>query len=275
MRLPSSVLYLSIDPFLPPHGKPAHGLNEFSAEMEHAGVPVVWVSSRNRFQLDAPLRAVGHNHPVIAEGACGVYIPEGYFNVRGEKAIRLGRFMCIPIAQPQPAAAEMLEELSSETGVETVPLAALSPRELAQNSGLPTREAELLRHRDFDELFFFAGADEEEIVRFRVRAKERGAAVRLSDSFWSIARGANMAACVRESGRLYERAMRTRAGAVVVALRGENLLSVGDRQIALSNKSGTKKEGRNESVGSSQRQELDLTDPELWGRLAVQVLRRR
>jgi len=61
------------------------------------------------------------------------------------------------IAEPQPAAADALEELASETGFSVVQLRSLSPRELAQNSGLPPAQAELMRQPDFDEVFFFAG----------------------------------------------------------------------------------------------------------------------
>jgi len=35
-----------------------------------------------------------------------------------------------------------------------------------QNTGLPQKEAELARQRDFDDIFFFAGASDEEVGRF-------------------------------------------------------------------------------------------------------------
>ena len=45
------------------------------------------------------------------------------------------------------SASGVLEDIAGETGIEVVPLSALSPRELSQNTGLPQKEAELLRQR--------------------------------------------------------------------------------------------------------------------------------
>ena len=128
--------------------------------------------------------------PFIAEDGCAVYLPEDYFHLKGTETIRLGRFTTIPIAQILPAAKDALDSLSEETEVEVVPLKSLSPRELTQNTGLPQREAELARQRDFDELFFFAGAAEADIARFQNAATEKKIALRQHGVMWSAAVGA-------------------------------------------------------------------------------------
>lgn len=138
-------------------------------------------------------------------------MPEDYFHLKGSSTIRLGRYTCIPVAKPQPAAAEALEALSSELDISVVPLRSLSHRELSQNTGLPAREAELIRMRDFDEFFFFAGAPDEDITKFRAEAKARGLAVQKAGAFWSLSNGGDMARCVRELGGLYDRALRSHA----------------------------------------------------------------
>jgi predicted mannosyl-3-phosphoglycerate phosphatase (HAD superfamily) len=279
VRLPSSVVYLSIDPFLPMLGRPPAGLDEFLAEMEYTGVPVVWVSARNRFQLDSPRRALGHSHPFIAEGGCGAYIPEGYFNVRADNAVRLGRFMCVPAAELQPAAADALAELSEETAVETVTLAGLSARELARNTGLPSREADWMRHCDFSELFFFAGAAEDDIRRFQSAAKQNHVSLRHVDGFWSIACAASITKCVRELHRLFQRAMRTRAGSLAIAVSGDELLSACDRSIPLTSTQPPAPHSSDSSVQGTSRTGstppgIYLRDPDLWRQLASVALRK-
>ena len=159
MRQTSAVVFIAIDTIVPVRGKSLTGFEEFGAQLDHAGVPVVWVTARSRMQMDEPRRKFGHQHPFIGEDGCGVYLPEDYFHLRPAKTVRMGRFTCIPLAEVQPAASEALESLSEETGVSTVPLRSLAPRELEQNTGLPARDAELARQRDFDELFFFAGCE--------------------------------------------------------------------------------------------------------------------
>jgi predicted mannosyl-3-phosphoglycerate phosphatase (HAD superfamily) len=205
------VVYATTDPFFSPRGKVLHRFDHFLAEMAQAQMPCVWMSGLTRAQLDEPRRRLGQNDPYIGENGCAVYLPEDYFHLKGSETIRLGRYTCIPVAEPQPAAAEALEELSSDTDVAVVPLRKLSQRELSQNTGLPAREAELMRLRDFDELFFFVGAGEADIEKFRAEAKARGLALRNAGQFWSLARGSDLAKCVRELGGLYDRALRAHA----------------------------------------------------------------
>ncbi len=166
---------------------------EFLEALEQASVPCVWVTARNRLQIDTAIRKVGQSSPFIAEGGSGVYLPEDYFHLKPSRSTRFARFTCIPVAAPQPAAANALELLAEESNIEVVPLRSLSPRELAQNAGLPQREAELLRQRDFDEFFFFAGASDAEITEFQAEAARRKMEVRPRGILWSLSVGANLA----------------------------------------------------------------------------------
>jgi len=240
LRQTSSVLYIAVDSLLPVRGKSISGFDEFTAALDHAGIPAVWLTSRSRLQFDEPRRRLGHQHPFIAEDGCCVYLPEGYFNVRPDSpahgakraptTLRLGRFMCVPSAEPLPAAADALEALAADTRIDVVTLRSLSPRELSQNSSLPLRDAELARQRDFDELFFFAGASDSDIARFASEARNRklqlrpwprGAAGRERSVLWSLAVGASVQHCIRDLSKLYDRALRQHAHTVGVATAQE------------------------------------------------------
>ena len=232
----SAVVFCAVDAFLPLRGKIQAGFDEFSVALDHVGIPAVWVTGRSRAQMDEPIRKLGHHHPFIAEDGCGVYLPEDYFHLRPAKTVRLGRFTCIPIAKGQPAASEAVESLSEETGVSVVALRSLSPRELAQNLGLPEREAELARQRDFDELFFFAGASEADIARFRAEAGRRQLALRQHGVLWSLAAGADLRQCIRELSKLYDRALRYHPAILGIATPEESsdLISACDRGLLLA-----------------------------------------
>jgi predicted mannosyl-3-phosphoglycerate phosphatase (HAD superfamily) len=211
-------IYVTLDPFLSTRGAVLHHFNEFLEGLDEAQFPCIWLTGRTRAQLDEPRRRLGHNDPFIGESGCGVYLPQDYFHLKSGNTIRLGRFTCIPVAKPQPAAAEAPEGLSTDLGIAAVSLRSLSPRELSQNTGLPAGEAEKIRMRDFDELFFFAGATESDIAKFANEAKTRGFTLQNLGSFWSLSVGADYAKCVRELGALYDRALRyhaLRVGVVV------------------------------------------------------------
>ena len=283
MRQTSSVLYIAVDTLLPERGKGIAGCDEFTAALDHEGIPAVLLTSRSRMQFDEPRRRLGHSHPFIAEDGCGVYLPEDYFHLRPDAAgprsgnastLRLGRFTCIPAAEVLPAAADALEALSEESDVPIVPLRSLSLRELAQNTGLPAREAELARQRDFDELFFFAGAADAQIKRFLAEGRKRKMDLRQHGVLWSAAIGASIQRCVAALTRLYDRALRYHAHSVGIATAdlAPALLSFCDRSILLT-------EGDAESALTSIKErvrgrihEIPLAGPEVWERVLESVL---
>lgn len=296
MRQTSSVLYIAVDALFPERGKTVAGFDEFTAALDHEGIPAVWLTSRSRLQFDEPRRRLAHAHPFIAEDGCGVYLPEGYFHLRPDSAssrsgkastLRLGRFTCIPSAEALPAAAETLETLSEETGVPIVALRSLSLRELAQNTGLPAREAELARQRDFDELFFFAGASDSQVEHFLAEGRKRRMEFRQHGVLWSAAIGASIQRSVNALTKLYDRALRYHAHSVAIATADSaaSLFPFCDRSILLTD--CEREDDRSEPMTNdgkdnaealrTQRsrrgngREVPLLSPEVWDRVLESV----
>ena len=236
MRASNTVVFCAIDELIPIGGRPLTGFLEFLDSLAQLGIPCVWTTSRNRHQLDAAIRKLGHGQPFIAEGGSCAYLADTYFHLKLADTVRLGRFIAIPVAKRQPAAAETLEALAEETGITVVSLRSLSRRELVQNTGLPRNEAESIRQRDFDELFFFAGATQQDIDRFRQQAAQMKASVRPRDVLWSLAVNANLATCVRELRKLYDRALHKPAFAVGIGTASDeaDLFVACDRAILLT-----------------------------------------
>jgi predicted mannosyl-3-phosphoglycerate phosphatase (HAD superfamily) len=288
LRQTSFVLYIAVDDLIPVSGKTIPGLDEFTAALDHHGIPAVLLTTRTRLQMDEPRRKLSHTHPFIAEDGCGVFLPEDYFHLRpqastsqprGSATVRLGRFTCLPIAEPQPASSEALETLASETGVSVVPLRSLPPRELAQNTNLPLREAELARQRDFDELFFFAGASERDIENFQAAGRERNIQLRRRGVLWSLAIGASVRRCVGELSKLYDRALRSHARSVGVATPGQelDLFAACDRSILLSNKDHNSLDAIYAEAGVEKKRvmELPLRAADTWDQLLAILIPRR
>jgi predicted mannosyl-3-phosphoglycerate phosphatase (HAD superfamily) len=273
LRAHTTVVFCAVDELLPLSGKPLLGFPEFLAGLSDAGVPCVWVTSRSRHQLDASLRRLGHTAPFIAEGGSGVFLPEDYFHLKPEKTVRLGRFTCIPVAAAQPAAAEALDSLARETTVEVVPLRILSPRELAQNTGLTRDAAEQLRQRDFDEWFFFAGASDQGIERFQKQALHRQIVVRPRETLWSLAVGASLRGCVRHLAKLYDRALHAHAFSIALASQqSQELLPLCDRGIVLTGPNA--KASVPSASGSPAPKRLPLFAADTWD-LALEAIRDR
>jgi mannosyl-3-phosphoglycerate phosphatase len=221
LRSTTTVVYCSMDNLVSTTNKALAGFAEFLEGLGEANIPVVPVTTRSRLQFDATIRKFGLGHAFLAEGGCGVFLPEDYFHLKPPRSMRLGRFTCVPVASPQPASAEMLATIAEETSIEVVPLRDLSPRELSQNTGLPQREAELLRQRDFDELFFFAGASDADIQRFQQEAAKRKSQVRPRGALWSLAVGAQLSSCLRDLSQLYQRSFRANPHNIGIATSDE------------------------------------------------------
>jgi predicted mannosyl-3-phosphoglycerate phosphatase (HAD superfamily) len=280
LRQTSSVLYIAVDTLIPLRGRSLPGLDEFTAALDHAGIPAVWLTSRSRLQVDDPRRKHAHTHPFIAEDGCAVYLPEDYFHLRPasdasptKKAVtlRLGRFTCIPVAEALPAAAEALQTLSQDTGVPVVPLLSLSPRELAQNTGLPQREAELARQRDFDDIFFFAGASHEEVERFLTIGRNRNLQFRQHGVLWSTAIGPSVQRCIRELTKLYDRALRYHAHTLGIATPdlAPGLFPFCERTILLTDRNS--EEASQDRTDTPHARRLPLHAPDVWERLLAAI----
>src|ERR1700688_4973351 len=252
LRQTPCVLYVAVDGLIPPRGKSVAGLDEFTAALDHAGIPAVWVTNRSRLEFDAARRKHAHTHPFIAEGGSGVYLPEGYFHLRPEKTIRLGRFTGVPVAA----------------------LSSLSPRELAQNTGLPQREAELVRQRDFDKLFFFAGASDKDIQRFVQAGREKKYELRQHGVMWSLAIGASLKRCIQSLSKLYDRALRYHPTIMGIAKpeEGTELFAACDRSILLTDgKNEEASDGSAQAAHGARTRRYSLHDAEVWQQILEQI----
>jgi predicted mannosyl-3-phosphoglycerate phosphatase (HAD superfamily) len=280
LRQTSSVLYIAVDELIPLRGGSHDGLDEFTAALDHEAIPAVWLTSRSRLQFDDARRKHGHTHPFIAEDGCAVYLPEDYFHLRpasdatrGPKTttMRLGRFTCLPVAEALPAAAEALQTLSHDTGVPVVTLRSLSPRELVQNTGLPQREAELARQRDFDEIFFFAGVSDTEVDTFLNEGRKRRLQFRKHGVLWSTAIGPSVQRCIRELAKLFDRALRYHAHTVGIATPdlAAGLFPFCERTILLTDRPSG--EASQDQADSPRMRCLPLRVPDVWERLLESV----
>jgi mannosyl-3-phosphoglycerate phosphatase len=274
LRPSNTVVYCAADNLISVQGKDLTGFSGFLESLTEAGVPCIWATSRTRIQLDVSIRKFGYGHPFVAEGGCGAYIPEDYFHLKPTRTMRFGRFTCIPVAAPLPVASEALQEIAEETGISVVALSALSPIELSQNVGLPQKEAELLRQRDFDELFFFAGASDADVQIFAETVGKHKAALRPGETFWSLSIGADMRKCIRELSNLFERSMRARPFNVALGTpEAGDLFPACDRAILLKDRLGME----HAVSGSEKRQalELELFSGNVWERALEAIQSRR
>ena len=99
----------------------------------------------------------------------------------------------------------------------------MSLREIADNTGLRPRDAELARAREYDEPFYFTSADEKAIARFVEAAKETGFNARPGGMFWHFSSGCDPARAVRTLTQLFREAAHIKLRAVGIGAGAEDI----------------------------------------------------
>jgi mannosyl-3-phosphoglycerate phosphatase len=187
---------------------------EALSELERRHIALILVTDRTRAEIEPLRRKLQHNHPFITESGGGIFFPDGYFNVKIPGAVRNGRYLCISQGQPYKEVCDALDEIAEESGVGVAGFHHMSPREIADNTGMRTRKAELARSREYDEPFFFTSADEKAIARFVETANQRGFKARQSGMFWHFSAGCDPARAVRSVTQLFREATRIKLRAI-------------------------------------------------------------
>ena len=226
---------------LDPHTSSWSAAEEALQEIERRVVPLIFVTSKTRAESEILRRKLSNTHPFVTESGGGIFIPEGYFNLHLQGAQRVARYHCVSFGRPYAEVTAALEAIAAEVGADVVGFHGMSTREIAQNTGLGRRQAELARQRDFEEPFFFAGASESAINKFVQAARHRGMEVTKAGRFWHLSAGHAERRAVTYLVKLYRTAVRSRLRSVALG-HGSNhlsLLSAVDQAILLPQPDGS------------------------------------
>ena len=243
MLAPRQIIFTAVEGTLlhPAPGSWSAVLEALQA-LARQGIPLVLSSRGNRAQLDPLRRKLQHGHPFLTESGGGLFIPDGYFNLRLEGATRAGRLFCVPFARPHAEAAAAVQEIAAEAGASVVAFSQMSSREIARNCGVSTREAELSRQREFSEMFFFAGETVKAPRRFSQIARGKGWETIPGDPFWELR------ATILRNGEpaprylmgIYRKSLHVKLRSVGIASQAQDLhlLSVTDTAVVLPRRPG-------------------------------------
>ena len=182
------------------------GAEEALSELERRKIAFVLLTSRTREEIEPIRRKLGHNHPFVTENGGGIFFPDGYFSLRIPGAVRTARYLSIAQGRPYAEVCEALDEIAEQCAVGVAGFHHMSLREIADNTGLRPRSAELARAREFDEPFYFTSADDKAKVRFVKTARERGFDTRRGPAFWHLSAKCDAARAVRTLAQLFREA---------------------------------------------------------------------
>jgi mannosyl-3-phosphoglycerate phosphatase len=120
--------------------------------------------------------------------------------------VRTARYLSIAQGRPYAEVCEALDDIAEECAVGVAGFHHMSLREIADNTGLRPRSAELARAREFDEPFYFTSTDDQAIARFVETASARGFDTRRGPTFWHLSSKCDPSRAVRTLAQLFREA---------------------------------------------------------------------
>ncbi len=243
------------------------------AELERRHIPWVIFSGRTRAQLDPLRRKLGHRHPFVTENGGGLFLPQDYFNIAVEGSRRAGGYQMVAMGAPYVDTCAALDEIAGEAGIEVASLAQMKLQETAQNLGIPIDEAHRARQRDFEELFFIAGASEKETAAFVELARERGFNAQAGEPLWRFSSVPDAGRAARQLVKLYRAAApRERFQIVGIGSADSDLgmLAATNKQYMLENPGKNRRQKEEEN--SAQIENAGAGGAANWAKLVPRVL---
>jgi mannosyl-3-phosphoglycerate phosphatase len=242
-------------------------------ELERRSIPLVFCSSKTRAEIEDLRRRLRNPHPFITENGGGVFIPQEYFKRKIPGETRLGRYHCLALGKPYDEIVEQLQEIAAEAGAEVVGFHQMSAREVAANTGLDLRRADLAKRRDFDEPFFFAGSDPRAEARFVQIAQQRGLEVVRGGRFHHLFAGSDKGKAVRKLMDLYRRASHVRMRSVALgdSANDQPMLAAVEHAVLLPGRDGVFDAQVLDTLPRVTRAEAP--GPEGWNRAIFELLR--
>ena len=141
-----------------------------------------------------------------------------------EPPIRRGRYLSVPMGLAYSEVIPALAEIAVAARVGVTGLHQMSVREVAENMNLRPREADLVRQREFGELFFFTSASQDGIERFVELGRRRGFTILRAEPspFWRISHGCDPAKAVRLLTNLFQKALHAKLWTIGVGTSVED-----------------------------------------------------
>jgi mannosyl-3-phosphoglycerate phosphatase len=124
-----------------------------SREAKHRGVPVVYVSSKTRAEIEEIRAATGVGDPFIVENGGAVYVPMGYFPFEIDRSTRRDGYDVIELGVPYQRLVAALDDIRERLDLPLVGFSDLTEEEVAALTGLPPSTAALAKRREWDEPF--------------------------------------------------------------------------------------------------------------------------
>lgn len=146
------LIFTDLDGSLLDHdGYSYEGARPALERIRRLSVPLVFVTSKTRAEVERLQEAMGLREPFVAENGGGIFFPAEYGNFRIPGGVERGGRTLIRLGRPYPEIRRFVEERKARFGIRGA--GDLSVEDLVEITGLSPEEAYLAKQREFTEPF--------------------------------------------------------------------------------------------------------------------------
>lgn len=127
-------------------------------------IPVVFVSSKTRAEIEIWRERLGNQHPFVVENGGGIYVPRNYFSFPITGSLR-GDYIVISLGKSYESVRTQFVQMRDRLKIAVRGFGDMTVDEVAALTGLEHNEAEQAKKRDFSEPFVFPGPPQEQFLQ--------------------------------------------------------------------------------------------------------------
>jgi mannosyl-3-phosphoglycerate phosphatase len=129
-----------------------------------SGASIVLASSKTRSEIEFYRKRIGIKDPFIVEDGSAIYIPKRYFKTTFTYSKQHRQYYVIELGMPYLEIREKIESIKKEMGANIIGFGDMTTQEVAQDTGLPFKLAQLAKLREYDEPFRVVEGTETEVI---------------------------------------------------------------------------------------------------------------
>jgi len=138
------------------------------------GIPLVINSRRTRAEIQRLNQTLGLLTPFVSEHGSALFLPRGCFPFVPDKTEQVVSGDVVAFGKAHADIAERLRMACCDAGVEIVAFSEMSIEEVAGELGISNFEAQLVKHREYSEVFRFVDEDDAALRRVFNALRRRG-----------------------------------------------------------------------------------------------------
>lgn len=140
---------------------------------QEANIPVVFVSSKTRKEIERLQQKLGNNGPFIPENGGAVFLPqENWDKPAGWRDA--GPYWCLSLGTACHVLCLALKNAAHAVGAEVLGFSEMPVNQVAEVTGLSLQEAALAQVREYDEPFIIQNETDETVLRLQKEIQARG-----------------------------------------------------------------------------------------------------